>query len=156
MTSVRRATLPTTAVALALVFAASASGAILFSTVEKGVSTGGQSNSAFLAHEAARLAPIANRLAPHQRERLARVDFRRYSVVAAFASVPESCFALDVAGIARKGRVLVTSGVVERREGICLAAVSTVYHVVKVRKAALGRPLPQRAVLKLAHWYRDR
>ena len=154
----RLAALTSAALVLTLCAPVGAAGTpILFATVVEGVTIEDLNirAAAYVARTPAEVSAFASRLRPDDRQLVVRVDYRRYVVVVAFvAGLPMSCYPAEIAHIGRKRNVLVVSAVVSQPYDTCLMAVSTRYHVVKLRRAALRRPVPRRAVLKVAWWDR--
>ncbi len=136
--------------AAALLAPGPASSALAHSTVAKGTFGNGAPARAYVALTRSDTRAFTGRLRPNDRSRVAAVDFRRFAVVAAVATVPTPCHRFRVTRVERRRRALAVAAVLgEPGEGACIQVVAGAYHVVKLRKAALGEDPPRSAVLRV-------
>ena len=135
----------------AAVLASPAAACLEFSTVTQGsqLPPVEPPRSVYLARNAAAASSLAPFVDADSRPFLARIDYRRYVVVAAFEAAPDSCATVSITKLVRKKETLTVTAEMRRaRPGaLCALAVHSTYHVVKVRRAALGTPLPRRVRL---------
>jgi hypothetical protein len=141
---------------VALGLAGPAGSSLLYSTVAKAKAARGEPPHAYVALDRRGTTRFSAQLQKEDRQRVAGVDFRRFAVVAAFVTLPTPCHAYDIASIERRRRTLVVSLVIAGQEGPCILPITPAYHVVKVRRQALGARPPARAVLHVARWYASR
>jgi hypothetical protein len=143
------------AIGLALVLCTTASGAIFFSTVARGVNTLDQPDrphqAVYLAHSPDATTAFTHLLRREEKEAVRNIDWREYVVLAAIVWVPTACDPADITQVSRKRTTLVVTVVVAFRLTGCAAVNGWRYHVVRLKRAAL-RPLPRRAVLKIVRW----
>ncbi|MBD0330243.1 MAG: hypothetical protein ICV64_09085 [Thermoleophilia bacterium] len=144
----RPAALAVTAAAT-LALASSAGATLRYSTVAKGSDGGTAPQRAYVALDAAAVERFTPRLRPEDRERVRAVDFRRFALVAAFVRLPTPCNPFAVRRVEQRGRTLLVAVAVGAgaREP-CIQVIATGYHVVKIRRRALGAARPTRAVLR--------
>jgi hypothetical protein len=91
------------------------------------------------ASERARLAAL---VIPAQQGNVRRADLRRFVLVTALRPVPDLGRHIGITQIVRKREILVLR-YEQRPIGTSLPAFGTAYHVVRISRAVLGRPLPR-------------
>jgi hypothetical protein len=140
---------------LTLVLSATASGAILFSTIAWGIASRHPPDrprqAVFLARSPGAATAFTYVLPLDEKEAVQNTDWREYVVLAALVWVPTACDPMDITQISRKRTTLVVTLVVTRHATTCPATCGWRYHVVKLRRAAL-HPLPRRVLLNIVRW----
>lgn len=148
----RIATLAVAAGSIALTLAAPAAGAIRYTTVAQHVRWPPLSSpqGAHLVARKTQLARITEGLRPQDAARVARVDLRRYLLVAAFTWLPDPCHTFRITRLERKGRTLLVGALRADTGEVqgCIQVIAGGYHVVKVRRSAFAGHIPTRAVLR--------